>query len=107
MHAQKKETAKLKEELIQAGLRHDNALKESIKAGKAEVEESKSALIELHEKEVREVHDRLHQELQEEKRLRGLERQQNNELEQVQISYGTIIKDLDDKVRSKYFSPCL
>jgi hypothetical protein len=55
MQAQKKETAKLKEELIQARLRHDVALKEALKAGKAEVEEAKVALTELHKKEVKEV----------------------------------------------------
>jgi hypothetical protein len=60
------ETARLKEELIQAGLRHDSALKEAIKDGKAEVEESKAALIELHEQEVKELADRLHKETDEE-----------------------------------------
>ncbi len=52
LQAQKNETTKLKEELIQAGLRHETALKEAIKTGKAEVEEAKLALIELQKNEV-------------------------------------------------------
>ncbi|KAK1667036.1 hypothetical protein QYE76_055195 [Lolium multiflorum] len=85
LQAQKNETAKLKEELIQAGLWHDIALKEAVKAGKVEVEE---------------VKDQLCQELQEEKKLRGLQKQRNDEVQLVQVSHGEIIKDLDDKART-------
>jgi hypothetical protein len=107
LQAQKNETARLKEKLIQLGLRHDSALKEAIKAGKAKVEEAKTALIELHEQEVKEVQDRLRQDIKEERDLRELERQQNNQLELVQISHGKITKDLDDNIRSKCFSSSL
>jgi hypothetical protein len=68
------------------------------------VEEVKAALIELHEQEVKEVVDRLHKETDEEKELREMERQRNNQLELVQIAHGKIIKDLDDKIRSKCLS---
>ena len=44
LQAKRNETARLKEDLIQAGLRHDTTLKEAIKAGKAEVEEAKEQL---------------------------------------------------------------
>jgi hypothetical protein len=93
--------------LIQLGLRHDNALKEAIKAGKAEVEEYKAALIEQQEGEIQILRDRLQQEIKEETDLRELERQRNNQLELVQITHGRIIKDLDDKIWSKRFSPSL
>jgi hypothetical protein len=59
LQAQKNETAMLKEELIQLGLRHDSTLKEAIKAGKTEVKESKAALIELHEGEIQILRDRM------------------------------------------------
>jgi hypothetical protein len=104
LRAQKNESAKLKEELIQAGLRHETTLKEAIKAGKAEVEESKAALIELHEGEIQILQDRLCNEIDEERELREMERQRNNQLELVQIVHGKIIKDLDDKIRSKRLS---
>jgi hypothetical protein len=74
LQAQKNETARLKKELIQLGLQHDNALKEAVKAGKAELEVAKTALIELHEQEVKEVQDRLHKDIEEERNLRELER---------------------------------
>ena len=44
LQAQKNESAKLKEELIQAGLRHAGALKEAVAAGEAKVEEAKKQL---------------------------------------------------------------
>ena len=87
--------------MIQAGLRHETALKEAIKTGKAEVEEAKLALIELQKSEVQVLRDRLQQDIEEERKLRELERQRNNALELVQIDHGRIIKDLDDKIRSK------
>jgi hypothetical protein len=63
-----------------------------VKACKAEVEEAK---------------DQLRQELEEEKKMRGHEKERNDELALVQASLGQIIKDLDDKAQSKYFSLCL
>ena len=87
--------------MIQAGLRHETALKEAIKTGKAEVEEAKLALIELQKSEVQVLRDSLQQDIEEERKLRELERQRNNALELVQIDHGRIIKDLDDKIRSK------
>ncbi|KAK1613213.1 hypothetical protein QYE76_036886 [Lolium multiflorum] len=99
LQAQKNETTRLKEELIQLGLHHDSALKEAVHAGKAEVEEAKAALVELHKQEVQ---DRLFKDIDEEKNLRELERQRNNQLKLVQISYGKIIKDLDDKIRTVF-----
>ena len=41
---QRKETANLKEQLVQAGLQHAGALKEAIAAGEAKVEEAKKQL---------------------------------------------------------------
>jgi K+/H+ antiporter YhaU regulatory subunit KhtT len=41
------------------------------------VEEAKLALIELHEKEAREIADRLHKETDEERELQEMERQRN------------------------------
>ncbi|KAM0848037.1 hypothetical protein ACQ4PT_054640 [Festuca glaucescens] len=67
LQAQKNETAKLKEELIQAGLRHAGALKEAIAAGEAKVEEAKNQFADAEEK--------LRRELGEEKKLRQLEQE--------------------------------
>jgi hypothetical protein len=63
-----------------------------VKACKAEVEEAK---------------DQLRQELEEEKKLRRLAKERNDELALIQTSLGQIINDLDDKARSMYFSLCL
>jgi hypothetical protein len=65
------------------------------------VEEAKAALIELHEDEVKVLRDRLQQDIEEERKLRELERQRNNALELVQIEHGRIMKDLDDTIWSK------
>ncbi|KAM0921736.1 hypothetical protein ACQ4PT_006674 [Festuca glaucescens] len=67
LQAQKNETAKLKEELIQAGLRHAGALNEAVAAGEAKVEEAK--------KQFAHAEERLRQELGEEKKLRQLEQE--------------------------------
>jgi hypothetical protein len=65
------------------------------------VEEAKLALIELQESVVQVLRDRLQQDIEEERKLRELERQRNNALELVQIEHSWIMKDLDDKIRSK------
>ena len=65
------------------------------------MEEAKLALIELQKSEVQVLRDSLQQDIEEERKLRELERQRNNALELVQIEHGRIIKDLDDKIRIK------
>jgi Skp family chaperone for outer membrane proteins len=82
--------------LIQAGLRHDVALKETVKAGKAEAEEAK--------KQLTNAQDQLRQELEEERKLRKLEKERYDELSLVHASVGQLIKDLDDKAQSMYFA---
>ncbi|KAM0833016.1 hypothetical protein ACQ4PT_064513 [Festuca glaucescens] len=67
LQAQKNETAKLKEELVQVGLRHAGALKEAIAAGEAKVEEAK--------KQLADAQEQLRRELGEEKELRQLEQE--------------------------------
>ncbi|KAM0907458.1 hypothetical protein ACQ4PT_016110 [Festuca glaucescens] len=89
LQAQKDETAKLKEELIQAGLRHAGALKEAVAAGEAKVEEAK--------KQFADAEERLRQELEEEKKLREMERDRNAVLAAAQASLGQMIKDTDAK----------
>ncbi|KAM0931747.1 hypothetical protein ACQ4PT_000057 [Festuca glaucescens] len=89
LQAQKNETAKLKEELIQAGLRHVGALKEAVAAGEAKVEEAK--------KQFAHTEERLRQELGEEKKLRQLEQERADALLAVQVSLDEMIKDVDDK----------
>ncbi|KAM0888481.1 hypothetical protein ACQ4PT_028309 [Festuca glaucescens] len=89
LQAQKNETANLKEELIQAGLRHAGALKEAIAAGEAKVEEAKKKLADAEEQ--------LRRELEEEKKLRQLEQERNDALLAVQVSLDEMIKDVDDK----------
>jgi hypothetical protein len=64
-------------------------------------------VIELHEGEIQILRDQLQQEIKEERGLRELERQRNNQLELVQITQGRIIKYLHDKIWSKHFSPSL
>ncbi|KAM0889398.1 hypothetical protein ACQ4PT_027716 [Festuca glaucescens] len=89
LQAQKDETAKLKEELIQAGLRHAGALKEAIAAGEAKVEEAK--------KQLADAEEQLRRELGEEKELRQLEQERADALLAVQVSLDEMIKDVDDK----------
>jgi multidrug efflux pump subunit AcrA (membrane-fusion protein) len=84
-------------------LRHDTELKEAVKAGQAELERAKTTLGELHAQEIREVLDQLFKDIEAERELRKLERQRNNQLELVQISHAKIIKELDEKIRSKFF----
>jgi hypothetical protein len=47
LKAQRDETAKLKDQLIQAGLEHAKALNEAISAGNAQVEEAKKQFTEV------------------------------------------------------------
>ncbi|KAM0857704.1 hypothetical protein ACQ4PT_048304 [Festuca glaucescens] len=96
LQAQRTETDKLKEQLVQAGLQLAGALKEAIAAGEAKVEEAK--------KQLAEAQDQLRQELEEERKLRKLEKERNDELLLVQASVGQLIKDLDDKAQSMYLA---
>jgi ABC-type transporter Mla subunit MlaD len=96
LQAQRTETAKLKEQLLQAGLQHARALKEAITAGEAKVEEAK--------KQLAEAQDKLRQELEEERKLRKLEKERNDQLLLVQASVGQFIKGLDDKAQSMYLA---
>ncbi|KAM0929126.1 hypothetical protein ACQ4PT_001831 [Festuca glaucescens] len=93
LQAQRNETANLKEQLVQAGLQHAGALKVAIAAGEAKVEEAK--------KQLADAQDQLRQELEEERKLRKLEQERNNELSVVQASIGQMIQDVDDKARSR------
>jgi hypothetical protein len=107
LRAQKDETARLKEELIQLRMRHDTELKEAVKAGKDELEHAKTELGELHAWEIKEVQEQLFKDIEYEREMHELERQQNNQLELVQISHTKIITDLDEKIWSKFFHPSL
>jgi hypothetical protein len=50
---------------------------------------------------------KLSKDIEAERELRELERQRNNQLELVQISHAKIIKEVDEKIRSKFFHPFL
>ena len=93
------DTAKLKEELVQVGLRHAGALKEAIAAGEAKVEEAK--------KQFADAEERLRQELEEEKKLREMERDRNAVLAAAQASLCQMIKDTDAKALSMCSYPLL
>jgi subtilisin-like proprotein convertase family protein len=88
-------------------MRHDTELKEAVKAGKDELEHAKTELGELHAWEIKEVQEQLFKDIEYEREMRELERQQNNQLELVQISHTKIITDLDEKIWSKFFHPSL
>ncbi|KAM0901263.1 hypothetical protein ACQ4PT_020094 [Festuca glaucescens] len=95
LQAQRNETAKLKEQLVEAGLQHAGALKEAIAAGEAKVEEAR--------KQFADAEEQLRQELEEEKKLRQQEQERNDELLAVQVSLDQMVKDVDDKAL-KFFS---
>ncbi|KAM0901505.1 hypothetical protein ACQ4PT_019952 [Festuca glaucescens] len=79
---------------LKAGLQHAGALKEAIAAGEAKVEEAK--------KQLADAQDQLRQELEEERKLRKLEQERNNELSAVQASIGQMVQDVDDKARKLF-----
>ncbi|KAK1632697.1 hypothetical protein QYE76_007012 [Lolium multiflorum] len=89
LEAQRDETAKLKHQLIQAGLQHTRSLKEAIAAGDAKVEEAR--------KQFAEAEEQLRRELAEEKKLLKLEQERNTALSAAQTSLGQMIKDTDAK----------
>ncbi|KAM0901262.1 hypothetical protein ACQ4PT_020094 [Festuca glaucescens] len=93
LQAQRNETAKLKEQLVEAGLQHAGALKEAIAAGEAKVEEAR--------KQFADAEEQLRQELEEEKKLRQQEQERNDELLAVQVSLDQMVKDVDDKALSR------
>jgi seryl-tRNA synthetase len=72
LEAQRNEAAKLKDQLIKAGLQHVRELKEAIAASDAKVEEAR--------KEFAEATEQLRALLEEETRLLHLEQDQNAEL---------------------------
>ncbi|KAM0890754.1 hypothetical protein ACQ4PT_026841 [Festuca glaucescens] len=87
--AQRNETAKLKDQLVEAGLQHAGALKEAIAAGEAKVEEAR--------KQFADTEEQLRRELEEERKLRQQEQERNDELLAVQVSFDQMVKDVDDK----------
>ncbi|KAM0921681.1 hypothetical protein ACQ4PT_006640 [Festuca glaucescens] len=89
LKAQRDETAKLKDQLIQAGLQQVEALKGAIAAGEAKLEEAR--------KQFDGAEERLRQELGEEKNLREMERDRNAVLAAAQASLCQMIKDTDAK----------
>ncbi|KAM0910872.1 hypothetical protein ACQ4PT_013877 [Festuca glaucescens] len=89
LQAQRNETAKLKEQLVEAGLQHAGALKEAIAAGEAKVEEAR--------KQFADAGEQLRRELEEERKLRQQEQERNDELLAVQVSLDQMVKDVDDK----------
>ncbi|KAM0920942.1 hypothetical protein ACQ4PT_007177 [Festuca glaucescens] len=89
LKAQRDETAKLKDQLIQAGLQQAEALKGAIAAGEAKLEEAR--------KQFAGAEERLRQELGEEKNLREMERDRNAVLAAAQASLCQMIKDTDAK----------
>jgi hypothetical protein len=100
LEAQRNEAAKLKDQLIQAGLQHVRALKEAISAGDAKVEEAR--------KEIVETAGQLRAELEEDTWLLHLEQDRNAELVVNQASLDQMIIDTDAQALSKcHFSLCL
>ncbi|KAM0872714.1 hypothetical protein ACQ4PT_038531 [Festuca glaucescens] len=89
LRAQRDEISKLKDQLIQAGLRQAEALKGAIAAGDAKVEEA--------QKQFAGAEEQLCRELGEEKKLRQLEQERADALLAVQVSLDEMIKDVDDK----------
>ncbi|KAM0875835.1 hypothetical protein ACQ4PT_036557 [Festuca glaucescens] len=89
LSAQRNETAKLKDQLVEAGLQHAGALKEAITAGEAKVEEAR--------KQFADTEEQLRRELEEERKLRQQEQERNDELLAVQVSLDQMVKDVDDK----------
>ncbi|KAM0846564.1 hypothetical protein ACQ4PT_055585 [Festuca glaucescens] len=89
LQAQRNETAKLKEQLVEARLQHAGALKEAIAAGEAKVEEAR--------KQFAEAGEQLRRELEEERKLRQQEQERNDELLAVQVSLDQMVKDVDNK----------
>ena len=63
LQKQREETARLKEELIQLKLQHTTELKQAVDAGKSELDHARKELEELHAREIKEVQDRLYEEL--------------------------------------------
>ncbi|KAM0851442.1 hypothetical protein ACQ4PT_052421 [Festuca glaucescens] len=89
LKAQRDETAKLKDQLIQAGLQQAEALSGAIAAGEAKLEEAR--------KQFAGAEQELRRELEEEKKLREMERDRNAVLAAAQASLGQMIKDTDAK----------
>ncbi|KAM0924580.1 hypothetical protein ACQ4PT_004566 [Festuca glaucescens] len=83
LKAQRDETAKLKDQLLQAGLQQAEALKGAIAAGEAKLEDVRKQLAGTE------------QELKEEKNLREMERDRNAVLTAAQASLCQMIKDTD------------
>ncbi|KAM0917053.1 hypothetical protein ACQ4PT_009790 [Festuca glaucescens] len=89
LQAQQNETAKLKDQLVEAGLQHAGALKEAIAAGETKVEEAW--------KQFADTEEQLRWEFEEERKLRQQEQERNDELLAVQVSFDQMVKDVDDK----------
>ncbi|KAM0824288.1 hypothetical protein ACQ4PT_070297 [Festuca glaucescens] len=91
LQAQRNETAKLKEQLVKAGLQHAGALKEAIAAGEAKVEEAR--------KQFADAEEQLRRELEEERKLRQQEQERNDELLAVQLLL--ILSENSSQVRAE------
>jgi molybdopterin converting factor small subunit len=99
LKAQRDVTANLKDQLVLAGLQHAGALKEAIAAGDAKVEEA--------QKQFADAQEELRRELEEERKLREMERDRNVVLAVAQVSLGQMIKDTDAKALSRCSCPLL
>jgi hypothetical protein len=99
LRAQRDESAKLKDQLVQAGLQHVRALKEAIAAGDAKVEEAR--------KQFAEAEGQLWAEHEEETKMLQKEQNRNAELVADQASLDQMIIDTDAQVLSKCPFPML
>ncbi|KAM0859894.1 hypothetical protein ACQ4PT_046893 [Festuca glaucescens] len=101
LQKQREETARLKDELIEMKLQHTRELQQAAEASQTELAHVRKELDELHSREMKEVQDRLHEELQAEKDLRDLEKKRNDALEEAKHSWAKIIEKLDEQPPSR------
>jgi ABC-type transporter Mla subunit MlaD len=89
----------MKAQLLQVGMQHAQALKDTAAAGEAKVEEVK--------KQLADAEEQLHRELDEERNLLKLEQEKNRELSAHHASLSQMIKDTDAKALSTCSYPLL
>ena len=104
LEAQRSNSAELKDQLVQARLQHERALKEAKAAGDGKVEEAR--------KEFAEATAQLRKELEEETGLLQQALDRNAELTAQQAEFERMVRDTDAQALSKcllfsYFSTCL
>nr|XP_051211474.1 formin-like protein 16 [Lolium perenne] len=89
LKVQREETAKLKDQLIQAGLEYAKALNEAISAGNAQVEEAK--------KQFTEAEAQLRRELEDEQKWQQEQKEQSEAVEAYLAGIEAMVKDTDEK----------